>query len=604
MNAELKAVWQIYRPFKRALIVSVSCLFLSNLLGLIYPFIAGKALDAIVYSENMIILGYACLGLLALNLIQGFVSQFRDNYEIKNIDYSLMQSMRRKTSQQMLSLSVGQHHSEHSGIKQRIVSEGENAVVNTFRLATYEISPFVFEVGLSAIACLFVDFTIGLVVVLSVAFTALLSKRLTEGYRDPIRIQEKEGDKATKMAREIVQHIELIKFNSKEEFVVAEQDRLLKEVSEGWKVIWIPFNNLLWNTALFPRTMRVVIMFFAGLKVYQGSITAGEAFILWRLSESSIGRVGFMSYFYRTWMANKPRIARYVEFLKLVPDVVNAPNAIRISKFIGEIEFRGISFRYPSKPLMEDVEKTIKNKPSKETREFAVEDVSFILDPGKSYALVGTSGAGKSTIKHLCVRSYDPTLGLITIDGHPLQHLDKDRLLARIGVVDQEVPLLDRSLRENLLFLLPEGMTSTEEEIKKACTMACIDRFSHRLEDGLNTRIGERGVKLSGGEKQRVAIARAILKKPDIFIFDEATSSLDALNEDDIVRSIREVSRGKTTLMIAHRFSTILSADEIIVMDNGKVVGQGTHRALYNTCPAYAKLVGPQIKIVERLLVG
>jgi ATP-binding cassette subfamily B protein len=131
--------------------------------------------------------------------------------------------------------------------------------------------------------------------------------------------------------------------------------------------------------------------------------------------------------------------------------------------------------------------------------------------------------------------------------------------------------------------------------------MACIDRFVHRLEKGLNTLIGERGVKLSGGEKQRVAIARAILKNPDIYIFDEATSSLDALNEDDIVNSIRQVSKGKTTLMIAHRFSTILSADEIIVMDGGKIVGQGTHKQLYVNCPAYKRLVGPQIRIVEEL---
>ncbi len=127
--------------------------------------------------------------------------------------------------------------------------------------------------------------------------------------------------------------------------------------------------------------------------------------------------------------------------------------------------------------------------------------------------------------------------------------------------------------------------------------MACVDRFYHRLEKGLDTLIGERGVKLSGGERQRVAIARAILKDPDIFIFDEATSSLDALNEDDIVRSIKEISVGKTTLMIAHRFSTILSADEIIVMDKGRVVDQGTHRYLYANCESYQRLVGPQIKI-------
>ncbi len=600
MNAELKAVWEIYRPFRKYIYVSLMCLGGAQILGFVAPFVVGKSIDIITNQQQIESLIYACLGLLLLNHFQGFISQFRDNFETKHLDYDLKRSMRQRTSIQMLSLSIGQHHSEHSGVKYRIVGEGESAVVTVFRMITYEGIPFVMEVVFCSIGCLFVDFKLGLVVNLSVILTLLLSKRYTSKYSKNIAKQDKEDDKTTKMAREIVQHVELIKLNSKESFAVAEQDAMLSKVSQGWKDIWIPFNNALWNTAMFPRTMRIVIMFFAGIRAYIGELTIGEAVIMWRLSENSVGRVGLISYFWRTWDSCKPRIVRYVQFLDLIPDIVSSDNALRVPKFMGEIEFRNVSFRYPTKPLMpsDDLEKIVVPTSA---RKFAVEDISFVLDPGISYALVGLSGSGKSTIKHLMVRSYDPTDGIVKVDGYPITQLDLELLRARIGVVDQEVPLLDRSLRENLLFLLPPDKIVTEDDIQRACKMACIDRFFGRLEKGLDTLIGERGVKLSGGEKQRVAIARAILKDPDMYIFDEATSSLDALNEDDIVKSIREISKGKTTLMIAHRFSTILSADQIIVLDNGKVAGQGTHKELFLECDAYRRLVGPQIKIVQEL---
>ncbi len=599
MNAELKAVLEVYKPFKKHIYVSIACMAVVQALSVAYPFVAGKALKVLVYKKGLVNLAITVGVLVFILAVQLDASHFKDQYELNHLDFDVKRSMRSTTSKQMLSLSIGQHHSEHSGVKQRIVGEGEGAVINLWRISIYEIVPFIFEAGFCALACPFIDPLLGSFVLACVVFTYFLSKRVTKKYAGPIQNQDKAEDKTNKMAREIVQNVELIKLNSKEEFTVAEQGRLLREVSDGWKSIWIPFNRELWTMAMFPRNMRVVVMFLAGVRAYQGDITYGAALVLWKLSDNSIGRVGTMSYLQRSWLENASRIKRFVEFLGLSSDVKNAENPLRVPRFIGEIEFRDISFRYPTKPLMSDDGEG--NKTPKPERDFAVSEVSFTLEPGSLYALVGQSGFGKSTIKHLLVRSYDPTLGVVKIDGNPLMHLDLELMRSRIGVVDQEVPLLDRSLRENLLFLLPEGITRTDKEIWQACEMACIDKFAHRLENGLDTRIGERGVKLSGGERQRVAIARCILKSPDIFIFDEATSALDALNEDGIVRSIKEISKGKTTLMIAHRFSTILSADEIIVMDKGKIVGQGKHRDLYVSCKAYEQLVGPQIRIVQEL---
>lgn len=600
MNNELKAVWNVYKPFKLYICISLAGLFIGQLCSFVYQIVAGHALDALTKHESVSLFGYLCLGLAAVNLVQGFAMQYRENTELRNLDYDLKRSMRRTTSEKMLSLSLGQHHSQHSGIKHRIVSEGENSVVNIFNSMTFEIVPFALELTISAIGCIWYGWKIGLVVVLSVCVTFLLSRRLTGEYTDKIIEQDKQDDKTSKLAREIVQHVDLIKLNSKEGFAVREQDKLLKQVSEGWKSIWIPFNNSLWNAALFPRMMRIIVLFFAGLEAHTGEISIGTMFIIWRLSDSAIGRLGTMSHFQRMWKVNAPRIRRYVEFLSIVPDVKNAPDALRIPRFKGEVEFFCVDFQYSNKPLLKGGD----DEEGEAIAELgnAVSGVSFKLVPGRRYALVGESGAGKTTVKHLLVRSYDPTKGIIKLDGYPLQKLDLELLRARIGVVDQEVPLLDRSLRENLLYLLPEGAIVPDEEIWAACRRANIDKFEHRLTHGLDTRIGERGVKLSGGERQRVAIARAILKNPDVFIFDEATSSLDSLNEDDIVASIKEISKGKTTLMIAHRFSTILSADEIIIMSEGTVVGQGTHKELYGSCSAYRRLVEPQIRQVEQLL--
>jgi ABC-type multidrug transport system fused ATPase/permease subunit len=594
------AVWNVYRPFKVNIFITLCGLFIAQLCGMGYNIIGGHALDALTKSKDISLFATICLCMVLVNQVHAWTAQFRENQELKNLDYDLKRSMRHTTAKKMLSLSLGQHHSEHSGIKHRIVAEGENSVVNIFNVMTFEIIPFVLEITISAIACIYYEWRLGLVVTLSVILTYRLSKRYTLRYADKIVLQDREDDKTSKLAREIVQHVDLIKLNSKEKFAVEEQDRLLRNVSDGWKAIWIPFNNALWNASLFPRIMRSIVLFFAGLQAYNGDLTLGSMLIVWRFSDSAVGRLGAMSHFQRVWKTHSPRIARYVEFLEVVPDVQNAPDALKIPSFKGDIEFCGVSFQYSTKPLL----KGDKDEEKEAIVElgYAVSNVSFKLMAGRRYALVGESGAGKTTIKHLAVRSYDPTVGVIKIDGYHLPKLELEMLRSRIGVVDQEVPLLDRSLRENLLYLLPDGgATVSDDEIWEACRMASIDKFQHRLTHGLETKIGERGVKLSGGERQRVAIARAILKHPDIFIFDEATSSLDGLVEDNIVASIKAISEGKTTLMIAHRFSTILSADEIIVMSEGTVVGQGTHKNLFETCPAYRRLVDPQIRIVQQL---
>jgi ATP-binding cassette subfamily B protein len=223
--------------------------------------------------------------------------------------------------------------------------------------------------------------------------------------------------------------------------------------------------------------------------------------------------------------------------------------------------------------------------------------VSFDVPAGQTFAIVGPTGAGKSTISRLLFRFYDATGGRIRIDGQDIARVAQKSLRAAIGIVPQDTVLFNDTIGYNILYGRPDA---TREEVIEAAKLARIHDFVMRLPDGYETRVGERGLKLSGGEKQRVAIARTILKRPTILLFDEATSALDTNTEREIQANLREVSRGRTTLVIAHRLSTVIDADRIIVLDDGRIVEQGTHAALLEADGRYAALWRKQQEAAEK----
>jgi ATP-binding cassette subfamily B protein len=228
-------------------------------------------------------------------------------------------------------------------------------------------------------------------------------------------------------------------------------------------------------------------------------------------------------------------------------------------------------------------------------------DVSFQVNPGQLAALVGPSGAGKTTITYLLPRLYDPTAGRIFIDGHDIRDLTLDTLAAQIGMVTQETYLFNDTVRANLVYARPDA---TEAEMVAACQAANIHDFLAGLPEGYDTVVGNRGYRLSGGEKQRLAIARVILKDPRILVLDEATSSLDSHSEALIQQALERIMRGRTSLVIAHRLSTVLSADTILVLDQGRLVEQGTHTELLAHGGLYAHLYETQFRYATGALVN
>jgi ATP-binding cassette subfamily B protein len=268
------------------------------------------------------------------------------------------------------------------------------------------------------------------------------------------------------------------------------------------------------------------------------------------------------------------------------------------------VQFKNVSFSYPKRRYLESDDEDeqdsfdwsgseMKNK--QDTA--ALHSVSFSVPAGARAAIVGSSGAGKSTIVHLLLRAYDPDKGHILIDGVDICDVNLSQYRRQVGIVEQQVALFDNTLRYNICFGRNEDdPVLSDEELQRIARISRVDGFMHKLEKGFDTIIGEKGVKLSGGERQRVGIARALAKDPRILIFDEATSNLDTENEHLIQESMKDASKGRTTIVIAHRLSTVQDADQIIVLGEGKVVGIGTHKQLLRTCAQYKMLVKHQMK--------
>ena len=295
---------------------------------------------------------------------------------------------------------------------------------------------------------------------------------------------------------------------------------------------------------------------------------------------------------------------RVFEYLDLPIDIQDKPGAIELSEVDGLVSFDNVSFSYFSvedrqpedanggQPSYADEDKTKSVVPDITSR-WALKDVSFEISPGKLVALVGHSGAGKTTITYLLPRLYDLTGGKISLDGYDIRDITQESLADQIGIVTQETYLFHDTVRANLLYARPEA---DQEEITAACKAANIHDFIQGLPDGYHTVVGERGYRLSGGEKQRLAIARVILKNPRILILDEATSHLDSHNEALIQAALAPLMIGRTSLVIAHRLSTILAADNILVLDRGQLIEQGTHSTLLDQGGLYAELYETQFK--------
>ena len=322
----------------------------------------------------------------------------------------------------------------------------------------------------------------------------------------------------------------------------------------------------------FSAIGPALIYFYGGYLVIRGELTVGTIVAFISLLTRLFGPVTSLFTMHVDVTRSLALFERVFEYLDLEPEVLDEPGSVAVKELEGRIEFEDVSFSYkPGIPVLKNV--------------------SFSVEPGQMVALVGPSGAGKTTITYLVPRLYDPDLGVVRIDGIDAKQISLRSLREQIGIVTQDTFLFNASLRENIMFGRKDA---TEEDMIEACKAAQIHDFISSLENGYDTIVGERGIKLSGGEKQRVAIARAILRNPRIIILDEATSSLDSHSEALIKAALAPLLSNRTSLVIAHRLSTVLAADKILVVEDGRIVECGTHQELLAKEGLYRKLYDEQ----------
>lgn len=594
MKRFMMRVFEIYRPFKKAVVVMFGFIIVSQVTSLAYPYFYGKIIDAIVAKKGMGgVLLLAAIS-LSLHLISTLFSYWQDIFEMNTFDFKVPDHVSKLTLNKVLEFSIGQHTNENSGIKRGIITRGEHALRSLAYTIAYEILPMSVQVLLTIAALLWLNLALGLIVFISVSIFVGISLHANFSIKDELKNLQELDNKNEKIHSEILRNVEVVQANSQEKRVTKEYSDQFGKFSIAAVKMWGRY----WNYAFF-RTASVTIGQFAvtvmgAWLVFQGKYTPGYLVVFFSWSSNAFGRLGQFGSLHRRCMELYASVSKYFALLDVESDVKVIANPVRPKTFDGRIEFKDVSFKYPYRCYVdEDGEKQeFKGELDNET----LSGISFVIEAGQKVALVGHSGAGKSTIAQLILRAYDPDQGQVIIDNNDLRILDLKTYREALGFVEQNVSLFDQTLRYNITFgLNGRGKDITEKDLGRIAKIACIDKFSSRLEKGFDTIIGEKGVKLSGGERQRVGIARALIKEPRVLILDEATSNLDAENENLIRQSIENASQGRTTVIIAHRLSTIRNVDKIFVIEGGKIVGEGTHDKLLDSCDSYKNLINNQV---------
>lgn len=572
----LRKFFAYYRPYKGLFVLDFSCAVLSGLLELAFPMAVGTFVDRLLPSQNWGLILSAAVGLLAIYLLNT-VMQYIVNYWGHVLGISIETEMRRKTFDHLQKLSFRFFDNQKTG---RLVARVTKDLEDVGEVAHHGPED-AFIAIMTFIASFVLMFRInpqlalitGLVVPPMTWFSTRYGRAMTLTMRS---LFARVGDFNARI-EENVGGIRVV-----QAFANEDHERALFAVdNEKYRQNKLDAYRLMSKSmSLSYMTMRIVQLFV---------MIAGAYFVLHH--KLSVG--GFMGFlllvniFFRpvekinavleTYPKGIAGFKRYLELLETAPDIADAPDAREMGHLQGRIRFENVTFGY-------------------EAHKNVLQNIDLEVYPGETVAFVGPSGAGKTTICSLVPRFYEPSAGRITVDGIDIKQMTLASLRRNIGLVQQDVFLFAGTIRENIAY---GRLGAPEAEIMEAARRARLDEMISQLPEGLDTIIGERGVKLSGGQKQRMAIARMFLKNPPILILDEATSALDTETERAIQASLAELSVGRTTLVIAHRLATIQNADRIIVVDETGIAEQGSHHELLDSGGVYQRLHDAQFRPLD-----
>jgi ATP-binding cassette subfamily B protein len=568
----IAGLWPYLAEYKGRVILAVGMLILAKVATVTTPIALkyiidyldqNRGLDMLLWMPLMLVLAYG-----ALRFGSTLFSELRDAI-FARVAERAMRRVSLRVFRHLHQRELAFHLDRKTGGLARDIERGTTGISFLLRFTLFNIVPTLLEiVMISGILLVAFNVSYVLAILVSVLVYVVFSIRVTEWRTSFVREANSRDNESNSRAIDSLLNYETVKYFNNERYEAEQYDQGLERWEQARLKNRLSMAALNTGQAFIIGVSLIVIMSMAVREVAAGQMTLGDFTMVNAYLIQLFVPLNALGFVYREIRQSLVNVERLFGLLGDKPAIEDAPDAQALSVSQGAVEFRDVHFSYrPDRAILKGV--------------------SFSIPAGHTVAVVGASGAGKSTLARLLFRFFDVNSGSISIDGQDLRHISQDSLRSAIGVVPQDTVLFNDSLYNNLAYGRP---SASQAEVEHAAQQANLHDFIRSLPDGYHTTVGERGLKLSGGEKQRVAIARVLLKNPPLLILDEATSSLDSISEQVILNALNEVSRQRTTLVIAHRLSTVSDADTILVMEQGEIVESGSHSQLLEFKGYYAKL--------------
>ena len=566
----LKRMFPFVWSYRGRVLLALGSLILAKLAMVSVPFVLKDIVDSLgLPDRSTLVLPLALLlGYGALRLLSSLFNELRDAV-FARVRFHAMRQVSDRVLQHLHNLSLRFHLERRTGGVARDLERGASSVSSILNYLVFNILPTAAEFILVAailISKYETRFSIAIfgTVIVYIVFTFLITEWRMHYRHEMNRLDSK----ASSQAIDSLLNYETVKYFNNEALEQKRYDGTLNEWESAAVKSQTSMSLLNFGQGSIIATGVTFIMIFAGQGVVQGKLSVGDLVLVNTLMLQLFLPLGFLGIIYRQLKYALADMDMMFKLLERDAEIKDRPDANELAVSQGVVRFENVDFAYqPDRQILHEV--------------------SFDIPAGNKIAIVGPSGSGKSTIARLLFRFYDVQAGCISIDGQDISHVTQDSLRRAIGIVPQDTVLFNDTIYYNIQYARPDA---SREEVMQAARMAHIHHFIESLPQGYETIVGERGLKLSGGEKQRVAIARVILKNPRILIFDEATSNLDSQSEQAILSSLHEVAQAHTTLVIAHRLSTIVDADRIYVLKDGRILEAGRHQELLTNNGLYAEL--------------
>jgi len=582
-ETDLRSIGRLFPylwEFRGRVLLALALLIGAKLAAVMVPLVLKEIIDALDKSRASLVLPLTLI--IAYGLLRFASTTFADLRDVVfgKVTQRAMRRVSMAVFQHLHALSLRFHLERQTGGITRDIDRGAKAISSLVGFLLFRITPTVLEILMVAVI-LFVklDWVFGLITLVTLAAYIGFTVTITDWRTQFVRRANALDSEAYGRAIDSLLNYETVKYFGNERYEAARYDASLAE----WERVALQSQRslgLLNAAQAGTIAIGVTLMVLrAANGVVAGTLTLGDLVMVNAFLLQMFQPLSFLGVMYRQIKQSMTDVERMFALLHRLKEVEDAPDARTLAVLGGEVKFEHVSFAYNAdRPILRDV--------------------SFTIPAGKTVAAVGASGAGKSTLARLLFRFYDTNEGSIQIDGQDIRHISQDSLRAAIGVVPQDTVLFNDSIYYNIAYGHPDA---ARDEVINAARAAHILDFIESLPQGWDTMVGERGLKLSGGEKQRVAIARTLLKNPVILVLDEATSALDTKTEKAIQAELLEIARSRTSLIIAHRLSTVVEADEILVMDAGRIIERGRHPELLARNGVYAQMWALQQQTEEEV---